>query len=82
MIIFDEIKIREDLIFDKSTGQITGFVDHGDGNLNSRFAKLKEECQHQLNLNETSVATHMFTLLVRGIFIKLEFSFAQFAITG
>ena len=82
MLIFDEMKIREDLIFDKTNGQITGFVDYGDSNLNSRFAKLKKECQHQLNINETSVATHMLTLLVRGIFIKLEFPFAQFATTG
>ena len=43
MLIFDEMKIREDLIFDKTNGQITGFVDYGDSNLNSRFAKLKRK---------------------------------------
>ena len=84
VLIFDEMKIREDLVFDKTTGQITGFVDYGESNLNSRFAKLKKECQHhqRLNLDETSVATHMLTLMVRGIYVKLEFPFAQFATTG
>ena len=34
VLIFDEMKIREDLVFDK-TRQITGFVDYGQFNLNS-----------------------------------------------
>ena len=78
------MKIKEDLVFDKTMGQITGFVDYDQSNLNSYFAKLKKECQcHQrLNLNETSVARHMLTVLVRGINIKLKFAFAQFATTG
>ena len=78
------MKIREDLVFDKTTGQITGFVDYGESYLNSHFAKLKKQCQHyqRLNIDETSVATHTLTLLVRGIYIKLEFPFAQFATTG
>lgn len=84
VLIFDEMKIREDLVFDKTTGQITGFVDYGQSNLNSYFAKQKKECLHhqRLNLNETSVATHMLTVLVQGINIKLEFPFAEFATTG
>ena len=54
------MKIREDLIFDETNGQITGFVDYGDSNPNNCFAKLKKECQHQLNLNATSVVMHRY----------------------
>jgi len=41
VIAFDEMKIREDLVSDKTTGVITGFVDYGKQNLDQRFA---EEC--------------------------------------
>ena len=29
-IAFDEMKIRENLVFNKTTGEITGFVDYGE----------------------------------------------------
>jgi len=34
VLAFNEMKIREDLVFDKVTGEITGFVDYGDESLN------------------------------------------------
>ena len=76
------MKIREDLVFDKYSGMITGFVDYGQQSLDQRFSALAEECTHALDLSERSVATHMLTMMVRGIFFKLDFPFAQFATTG
>ena len=38
--VLDEMKIREDLVFDKVTGEITGFVDYGEESLNVRFNAL------------------------------------------
>jgi len=82
VIAFDEMKIREDLVFDKTTGEITGFVDYGQQSLDQRFATLKEECMKHQPLKQKTVATHMLTIMVRGIFFKLNFPFAHFATTG
>lgn len=82
VLVFDEMKIREDLVFDKYTGIITGFVDYGQQSLDHHFSALEEECSHTLALKKRTVASHMFTIMVRGIFFKLDFPFAQFATTG
>ena len=47
MLAFDEMKIREDLVFDKSTGEITGFMDYGEYRLDQWFVILKEQCINQ-----------------------------------
>ena len=82
VLVFDEMKVHEDLIFDKHTGMVTGFVDYGQQSLDRRFSALAEECNHALSLSKRTVATHMLTMMVRGIFFKLDFPFAQFATTG
>ena len=82
MLVFDEMKIPEDLVFDKTTGMITGFVDFGQQSLDNRFSALKEQCTKNKSLSDRTVATHMLTLMVRGIFFKLHFPFAQFATTS
>ena len=37
MLAFDEITIRECLVFEKVTGEIMGFVDYGEESLDVRF---------------------------------------------
>ena len=61
---------------------ITGFVDYGQQNLNHRFSVLSEEYLQTSVLKKRTVATHMFTMMVRGVFFKMDFPFAQFATTG
>ena len=75
------MKIREDLVFDKETGEITEFVDFGDEGLDKKFAVLQQQCKEQ-SLAERQVATHMLTLMVRGLMFHLNFPIAQFATTG
>ena len=70
VLSFDEMKIREQLVFDKSTGMITGFVDYGQQSLDERFSALQEECTQGQSLRSCSVATHMLTIMVRGIFLN------------
>ena len=66
VLAFDEMKIREDLVFDKTTGQITGFVDYGGSSLNEYFVSLREQCKQQpgLAVDSATVATHMLTLML------------------
>ena len=55
-ILLDEMKIQDDLAWNRHTGELIGFVDLGDPNLN--YATLKDT-------NE--LATHVLVFLVRSI---------------
>ena len=70
-ILFDEMKIQEDLVWDKHSGELIGFVDLGD--INTNFATLKDV---------EELATHILVFLVKSIVNPLTFSFASFATTG
>ena len=70
-ISFDEMKISEGLVFDKYNGQLIGFLDLGDGEIN-------EACLQK----ERTLATHALLFLVRGISSDLKFPLAYFATEG
>ena len=65
------MKIQNDLVWGKHTGELFGFVDLGDPDLN--YAALK-------NTNE--LATHVLVFLVCSIVNPLAYSFATFATSG
>ena len=81
VLALDEMKIREDLVFDKVTGEITGFIDYGEESLNVRFNELRRKCQNQ-NPDKREVATHMLTMMVQGLSFHLNLPIANFATTG
>ncbi|XP_065891694.1 uncharacterized protein [Dysidea avara] len=81
-IAFDEMKIREDLVFNKTTGEITGFVDYGEETFDERFEELRRRCNQGTQIRERVVATHMLVLMVRGIFFKMDIPIAQFPTAG
>ena len=76
---FDEIKIREDVVFNKSTGEIIGFVDFGEHSLDKRFQELSKQ---DSCIRERIVATHMLVVMVWGIYFKMDVPIAQFPTTG
>ena len=78
------MKIREDLVFNKFTGEIVGFVDFGGDSMDKHFSALKKDCTRQKSklLDKRTLATHVLTVVVRDIFFHLTFPFAQFATTG
>ena len=68
-ILIDEMKIQEDLVWDKHTGELIGYVDLGDKEVN------------QATLKDTqAVASHILVFLVRSIVNPFKFSLANFAI--
>ena len=75
------MKIREDIVFDKSTGEVTWFIDYSETNLDQQFVVLKEQCVKQ-KLDHNKIATHMLTLMVRGIFFKCDYPLAHFSTQG
>ena len=74
ILIVDEIKVQEDLVYDKTVCNLLGFVNLGEV-LEGKFrADVQDPCE--------TIATHMLTLMVRGLFIKMEFSYANFPTQG
>ena len=70
-ILIDEMKIQEDLVWDKNTGQLIGFVDFGDDQINEALIEDKEK-----------LATHIMVFLVKSVKNPLSYSFANFATDG
>ena len=74
MLIIDEMKIREDLVYDKTGRNLHGFVNLGD--VNNQLLQLEQQAVSSVPQN--CIATQMLTLMGRGIFIKLEFLLPAF----
>ena len=70
-IIFDEMKIQEDLVWDKYSGELIGFVDLGD--IHNNFATIDDVKE---------LATHVLVFLVKSIVNPFSYSLATFATTG
>ena len=68
VIVFDEMKVKSNLVFDKYTGELIGFLDLGDPDIN--FATLDEEDE---------LATHALVFFLRGLCSDLKFSLAYFS---
>jgi hypothetical protein len=78
VLVFDEMKIHEGLVFDNQTELIIGFVDTGD--LNKKFKSFEAHLQKE-EVDE-QVATHILAVCVRGIFMKLEYPLGHFPTKG
>ncbi len=74
-LLLDEMKIKEDLIYDKYSGHIIGFTHLGD--VNDILRQLEAACSD--DSRHPPVSKHILVLMVRGIFFKLEFPYAHFA---
>ena len=71
IILFDEMKIQEDLVWDKHTGELIGFVDLGDTEVN-----------HATMKNSQTLASHVLVFLVKSVINPLSYSIATYATTG
>ena len=68
VVSFDEVKIQSDLVFDKHSGKVIGFVDVGDKNVNmATFADLE------------ALATHVLSFQVRDLYGNFKFNLDYFA---
>ena len=72
------MKIHEDLVFDKHGRNLLGFINLG--SINEQLQEL--EMETLTTQPHENIATHMLTVMVRGVFIKLEFPFASFPTKG
>ena len=70
-ITFDEMKIQENIVWDKHSGELIGFFDLGDININ--YATLE---------NVQKLATQVLVFLVKSVMNPLSYSFATLATDG
>ena len=71
VLLFDEMRVMSNLVLDKNSGELIGFTDLGDPNLNYGLLEKADE-----------IATHALAFLVRGVCTKLKFCLAYFGTTG
>ena len=65
MLLFDEMKICSNLVFDKNTWQLIGFTELGDSTINYATFEL---------------ASHVLAFFIRGLTTDLKFLFSYFEV--
>lgn len=81
VLVLDKMKVREDLIFDKHSCRLIGFVNIGE--INATLDKFERQCQNEEEvISEQNVANHMLVFMIRGLFTSFELVYAQFATRG
>lgn len=79
ILTFDEMKIKEGLVYDKYTDKLVGFITVDD--ISHCLQKLEQTCSTS-PASPPTLASHMLVLLVRGVTISLKFPLAQFPTDG
>ena len=74
ILLVDEIHMKENLVYDKNTENLIGFVDLGD--ITNHL--LAYERSIQLNDNSHVLAKSMMVIMVRGLLSNLRYPYVQF----
>ena len=80
---FDEMKIQQGLVYQRSTGKLVGFCEMGD--INQEITNFQSRCKDIENdeqLISTKLAKYVNVFMVRGIFSNLESTIGYHASSG
>ena len=78
MLALDEMKVKEDLIYDKHEEEMIGFVRIGD--INDQLLEFERHCSQDTDQEmHPPIAKYLLVFLVWSLFFKLEFPYAHFA---
>ena len=83
VVLLDEMYVREDLVFKKQTRKLIGFTSLGSVNDHLSFEKSVTNGTEDDPVN--ALAKTMMVFMVRGLFSRLYYPYAQFpccAVTG
>ena len=75
-LIGDEMHIKDDLVYDKFSGELLGFINLGD--INHHLRQLEDQLETSDPDISPSLASTVFVFMVRGIFNSLKFPYATF----
>ena len=72
-LVFDEVKLKEDLVFDKHSLELVQI-----GDINSHLSKFESCSMPQQSTTAPQLATHMLSFMVCGIMADLQFLMFHF----
>lgn len=75
-LLLDEMHVREDLVYDKHSGRLIGFVDLGE--VNNQLLAFEESNEGDNNSSSPVLANSMFTFMIKGIFSSFRHVYAHF----
>ncbi len=76
-VILDEMHIKHDLVYDKHSGELIGFANLGE--VNEHLLAFEQSLEPDTTLLQPEpLARTMLVIMVRGLFTKLQFPYAQF----
>ena len=75
-LLQDEIKIKSDLVYNKHSGELIGFIDLGD--IDNEIQNMEESVKNE----NKPLARYVLVLMVRGVSSNLKFPLAHFATNG
>ena len=76
-ILFDEIKVKSDLVYDKHTGELIGYCNLD--KVGNQIMDFERSSKNSSTENDADVAKYMLVLMVRGVVTDLKFPLAGFA---
>ena len=76
ILLLDEMYIMEDLVPNKHSGKMVGFVDLG--SVNNLLLAFEKEVEGSNDVQTPVLATSMMAIMVRGLFTPLRYPYAQF----
>ncbi len=80
ILLHDEVKIKNDLVYCKHTGELIGFANLG--NFNNALVDFEKQCQSEGANCTPDIATYMLVFMVRGVSTRLEYPLAHFPCSG
>eukprot|EP00731_Ephydatia_muelleri_P025383 Em0017g466a len=75
ILLLDEMHVRDDLVYDKHSGKMIGFANLGE--VNNHLSQYEQLLQGD-TAGGPQVAKTVVVFMVRGLFSKLQFPYAQF----
>ena len=78
-LVMDEMYVKEDLVYNKNSGELVGFANLGD--TNNHLLQFQRSLEEGEEVSQQPLARTMFVIMVRGLFIRLNFPYAQFPFT-
>ena len=75
-LIMDEVHIKHDLVYDKHEGCLIGFVNLGE--VNNQLIEFEKALAGDQEGTQPKLASTMLVLMVRGLFCRLNYPYAQF----
>ena len=72
----DEMHVKEDLVYNKHSGELIGFMNLGD--MNNHLISLQRAAENGESEKIRPLAKSLLVIMVRGLFSSLQFPYAQF----